>query len=71
LIAPEGQVLCGADMVSLEDTTKRHYIQPMDPKYVEEMSKSDFDPHLTLSVMAGRITKDEYNFYQWYKDQYD
>ena len=71
LIAPEGQVLCGSDMVSLEDTTKRHYIQPMDPEYVEEMSKPDFDPHLTLSVMAGRITKDEYNFYQWYKDQYD
>lgn len=71
LIAPEGQVLCGADMVSLEDTTKRHYIQPMDPKYVEEMSKPDFDPHLTLAVIAEVITKGDYNFYVNYKEGQD
>jgi hypothetical protein len=69
LISREGHVLCGADMVSLEDTTKRHFIQPLDPDYVEIMSRSDFDPHLTLSVMAGRITQAEYDFYQWYKDK--
>lgn len=57
LIAPEGYVLSGADMVSLEDTTKRHYMQPLDPDYVEEMSKDGFDPHLDLAKHAGAITQ--------------
>jgi hypothetical protein len=42
LICPDGYTLCGADMTSLEDTTKRHYMKPLDPDYVEEMSKEGF-----------------------------
>jgi hypothetical protein len=64
LVAPEGYVLCGADMVSLEDTTKRHYMFTYDPDYVEEMSQKGFDPHLDLAKHAGEITQvgiDEYN----------
>ena len=57
LIAPEGYVLCGADMTSLEDTTKRHYMQPLDPGYVAEMSQSGFDPHLDLAKHAGVINQ--------------
>ena len=57
LIAPEGYVLCGADMTSLEDTTKRHYMKPLDPKYVQEMSHYGFDPHLDLALHAGLITQ--------------
>ena len=63
LIAPEGYTLCGSDMVSLEDTTKRHYMQPLDPDYVAEMSLDGFDPHLSLAVFAGAITQAEYDFY--------
>ena len=59
LIAPKDSVLCGADMTSLEDTTKRHYMKPYDPKYVEEMSKDGFDPHLDLAKHAGKITQDD------------
>ena len=59
LIAPEGYVLCGADMTSLEDTTKRHYMKPLDPTYVEEMSREGFDPHLDLALHAGVITQDD------------
>lgn len=59
LIAPDGYDLCGADMVSLEDTTKRHYMKPYDPTYVEEMSKPGFDPHLNLAVFAGAVTEYE------------
>mgnify|MGYP001035306658 FL=1 len=55
LIAPEGYVLCGADMTSLEDTTKRHYMKPLDPDYVQEMSREGFDPHLDLALHAGVI----------------
>jgi len=57
LIAPEGYVLCGADMTSLEDTTKRHYMKPYDPEYVEAMSKEGFDPHLDLALHAGLINQ--------------
>jgi len=64
LVAPEGTVLCGADMTSLEDTTKRHYMKPYDPEYVEEMSREGFDPHLDLAKHAKKITQvdiDKYN----------
>lgn len=63
LIAPEGFVLCGADMTSLEDTTKRHYMKPYDPVYVEEMSVKGFDPHLDLAKYAGVITQDDIDAY--------
>jgi DNA polymerase I-like protein with 3'-5' exonuclease and polymerase domains len=59
LIAPEGYTLCGSDMVSLEDTTKRHYMQPLDPDYVAEMSLDGYDPHLDLATFAGAVTQDD------------
>lgn len=59
LIAPDGFDLVGSDMVSLEDTTKRHYMKPYDPKYVEEMSRKGFDPHLNLAVFAGAISAEQ------------
>ena len=59
LMCPEGYVLCGADMTSLEDTTKRHYMKPLDPDYVNEMSREGFDPHLDLALHAGVITQDD------------
>jgi DNA polymerase I-like protein with 3'-5' exonuclease and polymerase domains len=63
LTAPEGYTLCGADMTSLEDTCKRHYMQPFDPDYVEEMSQDGFDPHLDLAKHAGAITQDDIDAY--------
>lgn len=69
LIAPEGHKLVGCDMVSLEDTTKRHYMQPLDPDYVEDMQRDGFDPHLQLAVFSGELTQEEYEFYQWYQEQ--
>ncbi len=63
LIADDGTILCGADMVSLEATTKRHFIFPYDPDYVAEMSVEGFDEHLDLAVRAGYINRDDYDFY--------
>ena len=63
LTAPTGYVLCGADMTSLEDTTKRHYMQPYDPDYVHEMSQADFDPHLDLAKHAGAIGQSDIDAY--------
>lgn len=63
LTCPEGYTLCGADMTSLEDTTKRHYMMPHDPDYVEEMSREGFDPHLDLAKFAGMVTQQEIDAY--------
>jgi hypothetical protein len=63
LIADDGEVFVGADLVSLEDTTKRHLIKPLDPDYVEEMSQPGYDPHLSLALYTGEITQDEYDNY--------
>jgi hypothetical protein len=58
LIAPEGYVLVGSDMSSLEDRTKQHYMWDFDPDYVKEMCTDDFDPHLDLCVAGGLLSVD-------------
>lgn len=63
LTASQGHILCGADMVSLESTTKRHYMYPFDPEYVEEMSKPGFDEHLDLAKHAGAVTQKQIELY--------
>ena len=63
LTCPDGYSLCGADMTSLEDTTKRHYMKPLDPDYVEEMSREGFDPPLDLAKFAGQVTQQEIDDY--------
>lgn len=63
LKAPEGQSLVGCDMVSLEDTTKRHYIKPLDPEYVAEMEQPGYDPHLSLALFSGAINQEQYDNY--------
>lgn len=64
LIAPKGYKLVGADMSSLEDRLKQHYIYPLDPEYVKKMMRDDFDPHLELAMMAKKLTLDDKKFYQ-------
>ncbi len=59
LIAREGMELCGSDMSSLEDLTKRHYMYSYDPEYVEEMSIPGFDPHLNLALFAKALTQEQ------------
>lgn len=59
IVAPEGKVLCGADVGSLEAKTKMHYMKPHDSDYVEEMSQPGFDEHLNLAQFAGAVTEEE------------
>ena len=49
LIAPEGYVLCGSDMDSLENNTKLHYMWEYDEEYCMEQMREGFDPHLDLA----------------------
>lgn len=71
LLADDGYVFCGADMVSLESTTKRHYMYPYDPDYVEEMSLPGFDEHLDLAIHAGKVDPDDVKLYKDHKEDHD
>lgn len=71
LIAPDGYTLCGADMVSLESTTKRHYMYPYDPDYVAEMSQPGFDEHLDLAKFAGKVSVEDVELYVEHKEVKD
>lgn len=66
----ENMELCGSDMSSLEDRTKQHYMWNYDPDYVLEMQSESFDPHNIIAVTAGLMTKDEAEFYSWYKSNH-
>lgn len=59
LIAREGCELCGSDMSGLEDRLKQHFIYPYDPEYVKEMSNDDYDPHLSLALLAKEVTEEQ------------
>lgn len=64
LVARKGKILCGADMSSLEDRLKQHFIYPYDPEYVNELNKEDYDPHLDLALLAGALTPEEVEGYK-------
>ena len=59
LIAPEGYVVCGSDMDSLEQNTKMHYMTPHDPEFVATQQTEGFDAHLDLAKFAGAVTQEE------------
>lgn len=67
LIAPEDKWFVNYDLDSLEDRTKRACIIHIDPDYVQEMSDPSYDPHLAIGVEAGMLSKEEAEFFKWYK----
>lgn len=71
LVARDGYELCGADLNSLEDNTKKHYMFDYDPKYVKEMCVPGFDPHLTIAKRGGAITQEQIDFFVVNKDRSD
>ncbi len=70
IIAPDGYLLCGSDVSSLENKTLQNAIYHLDKAYVEEMNFPGFDSHLKLGRMAKLITDQEAEFYAWFK-KYD
>ena len=71
LIAREDYELCGADLNSLEDNTKKHFMYDYDPEYVKEMSVPGFDPHLTIAKRGGAVTQEQIDFFVKNKDRDD
>jgi len=63
IVAPEGMTVCGADVVSLEDNTKRHFLWDYDPDYVTSMMTEGYDPHLDLAKHAGDVTQEQIDLY--------
>ncbi len=39
--------------------TKRHYIKPIDPQFVEDMSVDGYDAHLDLAKYAGVVSQED------------
>ena len=64
IVAPEGEILVGSDVSSLESSTKRHYMFPHDPDYVNEMSQPGFDEHINLAKFAGAISQEDEDRYR-------
>lgn len=58
-IADRGEYLIGADLSNIEDLTKRHYIKPLDPEYVEAMMSEGYCGHLDIAVRAGMLTQEQ------------
>ena len=69
IIAEEGGLLIGSDLVNIESRTKNHWIFPYDPEYVKEMSGPLFDSHLDTAIQGGLITPEESHFYKWYESK--
>jgi DNA polymerase I-like protein with 3'-5' exonuclease and polymerase domains len=67
MIAPEGSILVGSDVSSLEDKMKQISIYPYDPEYVEDMNRPGYDAHLDIGLRSGMISQDESDFFRWYK----
>jgi len=67
MIAPEGSILIGSDVSSLEDKMKQISIYPYDPEYVEDMNRPGWDAHLDIGIRSGMISQEESDFFRWYK----
>lgn len=69
IVAKEGKIFLGSDMVALESKTRDHYVKPLDPEMVEKTQADGYDAHLDIAVTAGLMTEEEMKFYVWYKSQ--
>ena len=67
MVAPEGSILIGSDVSSLEDKMKQISIYPYDPEYVEDMNRPGWDAHLDIGIRSGMISQEESDFFRWYK----
>lgn len=67
LLPPEGHIMIGSDLSSLENTTRNNFVYKYDPEFVEAQSHKYYDPHLDIAVISGLMSEDHSNFYKWWK----
>lgn len=71
LVADDGWIQLGADLKSLEDRVKHHFMIPLDPDLVKEMSADDYDPHIHMCLTANMMDEDEAKYYKDNKKETD
>lgn len=59
IVSEKGYKFFGADLSSLEDRVKQHFIYNLDPEFVQSMMVEGFDPHLDLAVFSGELTQEQ------------
>lgn len=59
LAAPEGKVIIGIDVVSLENYCRTNSIATLDPSSIDELLDPTFDTHIALAEFAGLLSSDE------------
>lgn len=64
VVDDEDHELLGSDMSGLEDRLKQHFIYPIDPEYVKSLMAEDYDPHLDLALLGGKVTVLEVDEYK-------
>lgn len=70
LTAPEGLIMLGSDLSSLESVTKNAFIKPYDPEYVKVMEEDPYyDAHLDIGLVSGDLTENQAMFYKYVKEK--
>ncbi len=59
LTAPEGKVIIGIDVVSLENYCRTNSIAHLDPGSITELLDESFDTHIALAEFAKLLSKEE------------
>lgn len=70
LIADNDKILVSADLSSLENYCKFHFVYDFDTEYVKNVLKGG-DTHLELGLSSGMITQEEVDFYVNYNKETD
>ena len=59
LTAPEGKVIIGIDVVSLENYCRTNSIAHLDPSSIENLLDDSYDTHIALAEFAGLMSKED------------
>lgn len=59
LTAPEGKVIIGIDVVSLENYCRTNSIAHLDPGSIDELLDDSFDTHVALAEFSGLMSKED------------
>jgi len=64
LTAPEGKVIIGIDVVSLENYCRTNSIAFLDPSSIENLLDNTYDTQIALAEFAGLMSKEEVDRYK-------
>lgn len=71
IVAKKGKKFVCSDLSSMENIWKFNYQMPYDPEYVMSQQADDFDPHLSIALVAEMVTQEDVWFYKIIKGGFD